>query len=123
MHLSRIDLNLLRVFDMVLRDRSVTAAARHPSWPDVPTMAEAGAPGIEVALWTGFHAPSSTPPAIVARLHGVASRVIRLPDSVERLAGLGVDTVGNTPAEFRKIIEADIARWSAVAKAANIRAD
>ena len=106
-----------------VRALAVTAAARHPSWPEVPTMAEAGAPGIEVGLWTGFHAPSGTPPAVVAKLHEVASRVIRLPDSAERLAGLGVDAVGNTPVEFRKIIEADIAKWSAVAKAANIRAD
>jgi tripartite-type tricarboxylate transporter receptor subunit TctC len=106
-----------------LRALAVTAASRHPSWPDVPTMAEAGAPGIEVGLWTGLHAPSGTPAAIVAKLHEMISRVIRLPESAERLAGLGVDAVGNTPAEFRKIIAADIAKWSAVAKAANIRAD
>ena len=106
-----------------VRALAVTAASRHPSWPEVPTMAEAGVPGIEVALWTGFHAPSSTPPAVVARLHELMSRVIRLPGSVERLADLGVDAVGNSPAEFRKIIAADIAKWTAVAKAANIRAD
>ena len=106
-----------------VRALAVTAPARHPSWPDVPTMAEAGAPGIEVGLWTGFHAPSATPPAVLARLHEITARVIRQPESVEKLSGLGVDAVGNTPAEFRKIIEADIAKWSAVAKAANIRAD
>jgi tripartite-type tricarboxylate transporter receptor subunit TctC len=106
-----------------VRALAVTAAARHPSWPDVPTLAEAGAPGMEVALWTGFHAPAATPAAVVAKLHEAMSRVIRQPESVEKLAGLGVDAVGNAPAEFRKIIAQDIAKWSAVAKAANIRAD
>src|SRR5688572_26815828 len=95
-----------------VRALAVTAPVRHASWPDVPTMTESGAPGIEVALWTGFHAPSATPPRIVTRLHEVAARVIRQPDSVERLAGLGVDAVGNTPAEFRGIIQVDIAKWS-----------
>jgi tripartite-type tricarboxylate transporter receptor subunit TctC len=86
-------------------------------------MAEAGAPGIEVILWTGFHAPVKTPSAVVKKLHAEMSRVIRLPDSVERLAGMGIDHAGNTPEEFRRVIAADLERWAAVAKAANIRAD
>ncbi|HKA44514.1 MAG TPA: tripartite tricarboxylate transporter substrate binding protein [Burkholderiales bacterium] len=106
-----------------VRALAVTSAARHPSWPDLPTMAEAGIPGIEVTLWTGFHAPARTPTAVVKRLHAVMARVIHLPDSVERLAGMAIDPVGNTPEEFRRIIAADIAKWTAVAKAANIKAD
>jgi len=106
-----------------VRALAVTSPTRHPSWPEVPTLAEAGVPGMEIGLWTGFHAPAATPPALVTRLHEVMARVIRLPDSMERLAGLGVDAIGNTPAEFRNIIAADIAKWSAVAKTANIRAD
>jgi tripartite-type tricarboxylate transporter receptor subunit TctC len=106
-----------------VRALAVTSAARHPSWPDVPTMAEAGAQGIEVTLWTGFHAPMKTPPAVVRKLHAEMSRVIRFPDSVERLAGMAIDPAGNTPEEFRRVIIADLEKWSAVAKAANIRAD
>ncbi|MGH8642673.1 MAG: Bug family tripartite tricarboxylate transporter substrate binding protein [Burkholderiales bacterium] len=106
-----------------VRALAVTSAARHPSWPDVPTMAEAGAPGIEVILWTGFHAPIKTPPAIVKKLHAEMSRVIRLPDSREHLAVMAIDPSGNTPEEFRRIITADLERWAAVAKAANIKAD
>ena len=106
-----------------VRALAVTSAARHPSWPDVPTMSEAGAPGIEVILWTGFHAPVKTPPAVVKKLHAVMSRVIKLPDSIERLAGMAIDHAGNTPEEFRRIIAQDMERWAAVAKAANIRAD
>jgi tripartite-type tricarboxylate transporter receptor subunit TctC len=106
-----------------VRALAVTSVARHASWPDVPTMAEAGAPGIEVILWTGFHAPVGTPPAVVKKLHAVMSGVIKLPESVERLAGMAIDHSGNTPEEFRKIIARDMATWVAVAKAANIRAD
>ena len=82
-----------------------------------------GRAGIEVTLWTGFHAPIKTPAAVLKKLHAEMSRVIRLPDSIERLAGMGIDHAGNTPEEFRKIITADLERWAAVAKAANIRAD
>jgi tripartite-type tricarboxylate transporter receptor subunit TctC len=106
-----------------VRALAVTSAARHPSYPDVPTMAEAGAPGIEVILWTGFHVPIKTPPAVVRKLHAEISRVIRLPDSVERLATMAIDPSGNTPEEFRRVIAADIEKWAAVAKAANIKAD
>ena len=106
-----------------VRALAVTSPARHPSWPDVPTMGESGAQGIEVILWTGFHAPVKTPPAVVKKLHAVMSQVIKLPDSIERLAGMAIDHAGNTPEEFRKIIALDMEKWAAVAKAANIRAD
>jgi tripartite-type tricarboxylate transporter receptor subunit TctC len=106
-----------------VRALAVTSAARHPSWPDVPTMAEAGAPGIEVTLWTGFHAPIKTPPAVVRKLHAEMSRVIRLPDSREHLAVMAIDPAGNTPEEFRRIITVDLEKWAGVAKAANIKAD
>jgi tripartite-type tricarboxylate transporter receptor subunit TctC len=106
-----------------VRALAVTSAARHPSYPDVPTMAEAGAPGIEVILWTGFHAPIKTPPAVVKKLHSEMSRVIKLPDSREHLAVMAIDPSGNTPEEFRRIIKADLEKWVAVAKAANIKAD
>jgi tripartite-type tricarboxylate transporter receptor subunit TctC len=106
-----------------VRALAVTSTARHPSWPDLPTMAEAGAPGIEVTLWTGFHAPAKTSTAIVKQLRDHVARVLNLPDIIERLAATGIDPAGNTSEEFRRIIAADISKWTAVAKAANIRAD
>lgn len=106
-----------------VRALAVTSPARHPSWPDLPTMAEAGVPGIEVTLWTGFHAPAGTSQAIVKKLRDEVARVVRLPDIVERLAAMGIDPAGNTSEEFRRIIAADISKWTAVAKAANIKAD
>jgi len=106
-----------------LRPLAVTAAHRHPSFPDVPTMAEAGIPDMEISLWTGFFVPAGTPPAIVQKLQREVARVVRLPEMRERLGSLGVDPVGNTSEEFGRILARDIERWTAVAKAANIKND
>jgi tripartite-type tricarboxylate transporter receptor subunit TctC len=106
-----------------IRGLAVTSGTRHPAFPDVPTMAEAGVPDMEIRLWTGFVAPAKTPAPVVARLHEEIVRVLALPDVRERLAGLGVDPGATTPDEYARIIAADIARWTAVAKAANIKAD
>src|SRR5471032_1254516 len=106
-----------------VRGLAVTSAARHPAWPDLPTMAEAGIPDIEIVLWSGLLAPAGTPAAIVRKLQDEVARVVRLSDIRERLAGMAIDPVGNTSEEFARIIAADIAKWTAVAKAANIKAD
>ena len=106
-----------------LRALAVTSPKRHPSWPDVPTMMEAGIPDIDIVIWTGFLAPVGTPAAVVKRLQDEVARVVRLPEIRERLNGMGVDPVGNSSEEFARIIAADIAKWTAVARAANIKAD
>ena len=106
-----------------IRPLAITSAARHPSWPDVPTMAESGIPDGDITIWMGLFVPAATPPAIVKKLRDEVARVVHLPDIRERLATLGVDPVGNTSEEFRRIVAADIARWTSVAKAANIKAD
>ena len=105
------------------RALAVTANARHPSWPDVPTLAEAGVPDVEVWLWTAFFTPAKTPGAIVARLQKETARVVRLPDVKEGLARLGVDPVGGSAEELASRLAHDLAKWTAVAKAANIRND
>ena len=106
-----------------VRALAVTSATRHPSWPELPTMAESGFPDIEVVLWTGFFLPAATPMAIVRRLQDEVARVVRLPEIRERLAAMGVAASGNTSEEFGRIVASDIAKWTAVAKAANIKAD
>lgn len=106
-----------------VRGLAVTSAARHPSWPDLPTMAEAGIPDIEIVLWSGLLAPAGTPAPIVKKLQEEVARVVRLPEIRDRLASMVIDPVGNTSDEFARIIAADIAKWTAVAKAANIKAD
>jgi len=106
-----------------LRGLAVTGAARDPNWPEVPTLAEAGVPDVEIRLFTGFLAPAATPPTIVKRLQEEVARVVRLPEIRERLDQMAIVPSGNTPEEFRRIIARDIAKWTAVAKAANIKAD
>jgi len=105
------------------RALAVTSNERHPSWPDLPTLKEAGVPDVEVWLWTAFFAPAKTPPAIVARLQKETARVVRLPDVAAGLAKLGVDPVGGSSEELAQRLARDMAKWTAVAKAANIRND
>ena len=106
-----------------VRALAVTSTARHPNWPELPTLAEAGVPGLEVILWTGFHAPAKAPAAVIKRFREDVVRVLGLPEIRERMAAMAIDPSGNTPEEYRRIIAADIVKWTAVAKAANIKAD
>jgi tripartite-type tricarboxylate transporter receptor subunit TctC len=106
-----------------VRGLAVTSSKRHPSWPELPTMAEAGVPDMVIELWTGFLAPAGTPLPIVKRLQEEVARVVNLPDVRERLAIMGIDAVGSTSEEFGRTIAADITKWTAVAKAGNIKAD
>lgn len=106
-----------------VRALAITTPVRHPAWPDVPTMREAGFADMDIALWTGILAPAGTPPAVIRRLQDEVARVLRLPDVRERIVGLGIDPVASTPEEFSRVIAADIAKWTAVARTANIKAE
>jgi tripartite-type tricarboxylate transporter receptor subunit TctC len=99
---------------------AVATPQRIDDLPDVPTLKEAGA-DVEAVLWSGIFVPKGTPPAIVKKLEGEFMRIAKQPDVIARLKPLGIDTVGNSSEEFAKILAADIARWGAVAKAANIK--
>ncbi|MBI3517031.1 MAG: tripartite tricarboxylate transporter substrate binding protein [Proteobacteria bacterium] len=104
-----------------VRALAVTSAQRIAELPDVPTMAEAGVPDMVVTLWTGFFVPAGTPPAVVKKLEAEVMRIVRLADVRERFKTLAVIPTGTSSEEFARVIASDRARWSAVAKAANIR--
>jgi tripartite-type tricarboxylate transporter receptor subunit TctC len=106
-----------------LRALAVTSPKRHPSWPDLPTMAEAGVPDMEVPVWTAFFAPAKTPPAIIARWQKEVARAVQTPEVKERFAQMGLDPVGGSSEDLGRQVERDIAKWTAVAKAANIKND
>jgi tripartite-type tricarboxylate transporter receptor subunit TctC len=106
-----------------IRALAVTSAQRHPTWPNVPTMAEAGVPDMEVPVWTAFFAPAKTPPAIVARLQKEVARVVQVPEVKERFAAMGLVPVGSTEAELARVVARDLEKYTAVAKAANIKND
>jgi tripartite-type tricarboxylate transporter receptor subunit TctC len=102
------------------RALAVAAPIRAESLPDVPTMKEAGA-DVEAVLWSGIFVPAATPPDIVAKLEAEFIRIARLPDVISRLKQLNIDSVGNSSAEFSRIIAADLERWKTVARAGNIK--
>ena len=104
-----------------VRGLAVTAPTRLTAFPDIPTMAEAGFTDMDIQLWMGFFAPAGTPAAIVRRLQEEISRVVRLPEIRERLIGLSVNPVGGTSEELARTIANEIATWSAVAKASNVK--
>jgi len=102
------------------RALAVAAAKRMEDFPDVPTMKEAGA-DLDAVLWSGIFTPRDTPPLIVRKLEGELMRIARLPAVIARLKPLGIESVGNSSEEFARILASDIARWTEVAKAGNIK--
>ena len=106
-----------------VRALAVTASRRMADYPRVPTMAEAGVPGMIVSLWTGFFAPARTPSAIVVTLQDEVMRIVHLPDIAARMQNLAVEPTGTTSAAFAHIVSTDIARWTEVAKASHIKLD
>jgi len=100
---------------------AVTGAQRIALAPDIPTVAEGGLAGYEAYGWYGIAAPARTPAAVIERLHVEVAKIARDPRMKARLAGQGLELVGNTPGEFDAFIRAEIAKWAAVLKAAGIK--
>jgi tripartite-type tricarboxylate transporter receptor subunit TctC len=97
-----------------LRALAVTAAKRSPTLPNVPTMAEAGAPDQESDTMQGIFVPAGTPPQIVALLNREIVKALALPDVAAKCKQLGFDVVADTPAEFTAYLKKDISRWRKV---------
>jgi len=100
---------------------AVTGKERSGELPDTPSMAEAGFPSVDVHLWSGVFAPAATPPAIVANLQKAFAESIADAGVAAKLKAMAVNPGGATPEEFRKIIDSDIAKFSEVVKAANLK--
>jgi tripartite-type tricarboxylate transporter receptor subunit TctC len=103
------------------RALAVTGSQRSAELPDVPTMAEAGYPDVNVSLWSGIFAPAATPPAIVAKLQKATNEAIADPGVSAKLKALAVNPGGATPEQFQQIITSDIAKFGDVVKAANLK--
>jgi tripartite-type tricarboxylate transporter receptor subunit TctC len=91
--------------------------------PDVPTIAEAGVPGYEALNWWGIVAPAGTPAAITQRLHREISAIVASPEVQKWFASEGAEAATRTPAEFQKLIAAEIVKWGKVVRAAGIKAE
>ena len=101
----------------------VTSAQRSASWPETPTIAEAGVPGYAVEAWYAVLAPKGTPAPIVDKLSKEIAKAVQSDDVKAKFAALGNEPVGSTPAEAEKYIAEEADRWAKVLKAAGIRAD
>src|SRR5262245_35041160 len=99
---------------------AVSSQQRLAAIPDVPTLNEAGYPGFKALTWNGLVAPAGTPGDVVGRVAKEVARSVREPRLVERLAGFGVDPLGNRPEEFSAMIAADLALWGEAIKIAGI---
>jgi tripartite-type tricarboxylate transporter receptor subunit TctC len=106
-----------------LRALMVASEKRIAVLPDVPSAVEVGLPKMVMQFWVGFGAPAHTPQPIIDRLNREVIAMLKMPETKKRLDELGLEPVGNTPAEATQLVDAEIVRWTAVIKAANIKAD
>jgi tripartite-type tricarboxylate transporter receptor subunit TctC len=102
---------------------AVTAAARHPQLPNVPTTAEAGFPDLIVTSWQAVAAPAKTPREVVAKLNDAAVRALRSPEVRERMNQIGFDVVAGTSEEFGQFMKAELDRWTRVVERGGIKPD
>ena len=105
-----------------VRALAVTTPKRAAAMPELPAIAES-VPGYEMALWIGVFAPAGTPRDIAAKLTAEVVRIVGLPDIREKLAGMGVEPLGNSSEETAEWIRREIARYGPVVKAAGIKAE
>jgi tripartite-type tricarboxylate transporter receptor subunit TctC len=100
---------------------AVTAKARHPQLPEVPSVAEAGVPDLVVTSWQAAAAPARTPKDVVDRLHGAMVKALRSPDIAERMNQIGFEVVASSPEEFGAFMKAEVERWTRVVAKGNIK--
>jgi tripartite-type tricarboxylate transporter receptor subunit TctC len=106
-----------------LRAYGLTSSHRSGVAPEIPTLAEAGVPGYASDTWYGMAAPAGTPKEIVATLHAAAVKAINTPSVRERLTAQGAELVGNSPAEFRSLLERELLLWTKVVKSSGAKVD
>ncbi len=106
-----------------LRALAVTSAARSPTLPDLPTVAEAALPGFEATTWHGIVVPIKTADAIVARINADLNAVLSAPDTRERLGSQGIEPRPGTPAEFNKYLRSEIPKWTKVVRDSGAKAE
>ena len=106
-----------------LKAFAVTSAKRSILAPDLPTMAQAGFPGVEIGSWFALLAPAGTPKDIVARLDGEVKSALQTPDVAERLRALGYESFYMSSDELAAYLKSDLEKWTKVIRQAGIRAD
>lgn len=106
-----------------LRALAVSTAKRSSLLPDVPTVAEQGIPGYEVANWSSLLAPAGTPPEVVERFNTAVVAALKRPDVRERYRAQGYETIGSTPEELGKYLASEVKKYGEIVAEAKIRID
>ena len=101
----------------------LTTAQRSDLWPGMPTVAEAGVPGFDTAVWYGLYVPAKTPAATVERLNKEFVAILKSPEMGKWLSSEGLEAVGDTSAQSQAFLAKEIDNWKALAKSANIQAE
>lgn len=106
----------------LLRGLAVTSAKRSPAYPNVPTLKEQGV-DLQIEFWIGLFAPAGTPAPIVKLLEQGTAKAVAHPETVKRMAALGLVPDSSGSEAFARQIDREIQTWAAVAKAKNIKAE
>ena len=106
-----------------LKPIATGGATRAATLPDLPTIAEAGVPGYDASNWWAVAAPARTPAAAIAKLSAAITEYLRMPETQKRFTTEGAEVDVMTPAELKKMIPLDMAKWARVAKEAGMRAE
>jgi tripartite-type tricarboxylate transporter receptor subunit TctC len=101
----------------------VTSLRRSVLLPEVPPIAESGAPGYEVRAWWGLIAPAGVSAPIVARLNSEIGAILKDPESAQRLEAEGAEPLPTSSSEFATVIASELVKWARVARESNIRAE
>jgi tripartite-type tricarboxylate transporter receptor subunit TctC len=104
-----------------LRVLAAASPERHRLLPDIPTFAELGLPGMDIALWYGIAAPAGTPRPIVQRLNAELVKILDMPDVRRTLSDQGADIKSGSPEDFGTFMREEQARWGPVVKQAGIK--
>jgi tripartite-type tricarboxylate transporter receptor subunit TctC len=104
-----------------LRALGIATLKPFPLAPNIPPISDSGVPGFEGTTWQGLCAPAATPAAVMATLNNAATQAVKSAEVRDRFAALGVEGVGNSAAEFRAFIKAELTRWEKAIRAAGIK--
>lgn len=106
-----------------VRALAVSSPKRSASFPELPTISEAGLPGYDVTSWNGVLVPAGTPPQIVGRLNQAFNRVLAMPEVRQAILDRGYEPVGGTPTQFGQHIHSELLKWGPVVKRIGLQID
>jgi tripartite-type tricarboxylate transporter receptor subunit TctC len=106
-----------------IRGVALASEKRSSYAPDLPTFAEAGLPDFVSSTWTMLMMPAKTPKEIVERVSSEVAKIVRSPAFTAKLEGLGIEPVGNSPEQATEFLKAEVAKWGAIIRDANVKID